>query len=126
MALGFFLGATASVAEDAIKVPSGAQVVFQEMRIDDGGGSDAVLRVRYVAPQIADTSTYGFDVIEPDLSYLCETHGLLLRSERAPDTREIVISIASEPIAFGETTPEVVQYFDVFRVDSDHCIWSGL
>jgi hypothetical protein len=84
------------------------------------------VRLRYVSDQLSDNAAFGFERIEQDFSHLCHQFGLMARTRSAPNAEQIIISMASAPTAFGETAPQVVQYFDSFRIESDRCIWDGL
>ncbi|EPX79848.1 DUF6497 family protein [Litoreibacter arenae] len=85
-----------------------------------------IVRIRLVAPGIADKEKFGFEVIEADFQSLCDSEGLRIVAESAPNAREIIVSVASGRVPFGETVPNVVQYFDAFSVDGDTCVWVGL
>ena len=117
-------------AEDgSIALPSGLVVRQHELRLEPQGAVThgvQTVRLRYVSEQLADAETFGFERIEQDFSHLCHQFGLRARGRSAPKAGQIIISMASAPTAFGESVPEVVQYFDSFRVESDRCIWEGL
>lgn len=109
--------------------PSGMTAELQDVRYEPEGAHVNVVklvRLRYVLPQIGGPNPVAFETIEPDFKYLCETDGLAHRAKSAPNAEEIVISIASAPVAFGEIAPEIVQYFDAFEVRENACIWGGL
>ena len=115
-------------ADGSVSLPSGLVVAQQEMRLEPvGAPTHAVntVRLRYVSAQLA-AAEFGFEQIEGDFTHLCTSFGLKARELSAPNAEEIIISIASQPTAFGETAPNVVQYFDAFKVEGDACIWEGL
>ncbi len=117
------------VAGAADAAPSGLVAELHDVRYEpDGAHIDVVqlVRLRYVLPQIAGEDAVAFEAIEPDFQYLCDTDGLNHLAKSAPNAEEIIISIASAPTVFGESAPEVVQYFDVFSVRENSCIWGGL
>ena len=100
-----------------------------EVLFEPAGAYDAVrrlVRIRLVAPQIVDQEQFSFDVVEPDFQVLCDSEGLRIVAEFAPNAREIVVSVASETVPFGESAPNVVQYFDLFSVEGNTCVWGGL
>ncbi|MGR3490773.1 MAG: DUF6497 family protein [Shimia sp.] len=33
------------------------------------------------------------------------------------------MSLASEPIEFGLTDPNITQFFEAFTVEDGHCVW---
>ena len=119
-----------TVAEDgSITLPSGLVVRQHELRLEPKGAPTygvQTVRLRYVSKQLADDAAFGFERIERDFSHLCHQFGLAVRGRSAPKAKQIIISMASAPTAFGESVPEVVQYFDSFLVESDRCIWEGL
>ncbi|WP_298292814.1 DUF6497 family protein [uncultured Litoreibacter sp.] len=114
-------------ADGTIALPSGLVVRLHETRLEPKGvptHSVNTVRLRYVAPNLGDT--FSFEQIEGDFTHLCATFGLMTRAQSAPDAGQIIISIASQQTAFGESAPNVVQYFDAFSVQNDACIWEGL
>jgi hypothetical protein len=119
-----------TVAEDgSIALPSGLVVRQHELRLEPQGAVThgvQTVRLRYVSEQLADEAPFGFERIEQDFLHLCHQFGLSARGRSAPMAEQIIISMASAPTAFGESVPEVVQYFDSFRVENDRCIWEGL
>ncbi len=119
-----------STAEDgSIALPSGLVVRQHELRLEPQGAVThgvQTVRLRYVSEQLADADAFGFERIEQDFLHLCHQFGLAVRGRSAPKAAQIVISMASAPTAFGESVPEVVQYFDGFLVENDRCIWEGL
>jgi hypothetical protein len=109
--------------------PSGLHAELHETIFEPAGVTAATakrMRLRYHAPEISDQSAFGFEVIEADFRWLCERDGVKFAAVSAPMVKEVVVSIASEIVAFGETAPSVVQYFDAFRIDGAACIWEGL
>ena len=126
VALCCFL-ATPVMAE--IVPPSGIRAELHETIYDPKGvptSSAKTLRLRFVAAEIADTDAFDFATLEQDFEWLCTETGLPLVAETAPMVAEIIVSISSQIVAFGETAPSVVQYFDAFRVENAACIWEGL
>ena len=119
-----------ATAEDGtITLPSGLVLRQHELRLEPQGAvSHGVhtVRLRYVSEQLGDSAAFGFERIEQDFSHLCHQFGLAVQGRSAPNAEQIIISMASAPTAFGETAPEVVQYFDSFRIEDDRCIWEGL
>ncbi len=111
-----------------VSLPSGLVVARQEIRLEPVGAPThgvQTVRLRYVSEQL-DGAAFGFEQIEGDFTHLCTSFGLRARQQSAPNAEQIIISIASQPTAFGETAPNVVQYFDAFKVEDGACIWEGL
>lgn len=119
-----------TTAEDgSIALPYGLVLRQHKLRLKPQGAVThgvQTMRLRYVSGQLSDDQAFGFDRIEQDFSHLCDQFGLTARGRSAPKAGQIIISLASVPTAFGETAPEVVQYFDSFRVENNRCIWEGL
>lgn len=107
----------------AQQAPSGLTLQLQEVRFE---AEEEVLRLRFVAPELRDLDRFGFARIEGDFQHLCDTVGLKTWDEQGRGARSIIVSLASEPVALGEAAPEVVQYFDQFRIAGDLCQWEGL
>ncbi|SFR55437.1 DUF6497 family protein [Litoreibacter janthinus] len=129
-ALLMVIGTGAFAAESKpLRAVSGVEYLPFENLFEPPGAYDAVrrmVRMRLVAPQIANRAQFGFEVIEPDFQALCESEGLRIVAEFAPNAREIVVSVASEEVPFGESAPNVVQYFDLFTVEDGTCVWGGI
>lgn len=116
-------------AKGVVTLPSGLIARQHELVLEPVGAPSALaktVRVRFVAESLADTALWGFDRIEADFEALCRSVGLQNRQVSAPNAERVVISIASEPTNFGDSVPNVVQYFDSFLVQDDTCIWEGL
>lgn len=112
-----------------ITAPSGLAFDPPEVIFEPAGVLSAQakkLRLRFVAPEIADTETYGFEALEADFEFLCTVSGLKIAQRSAPKVEQIIVSISSDPVALGETAPNVAQYFDAFSVTDGTCIWDGL
>lgn len=119
--------ALVAAADGTIALPSGLVVKLHETRLEPVGaptGSVNAVRLRYVSEQLA--TGLAFEEIEGDFTHLCATFGLMTRAQSAPNAGQVVISLASEATAFGESAPNVVQYFDSFSVQDGACIWDGL
>ncbi len=94
----------------ALTLPSGQSVTAVDA-IEDGD----VLRLRYLAPQIA--SEIDSEAALQDIDWLCANVGL----PRAGDSAQVVISLMDRVVPFGETDPEATQYFEAFNVESGSC-----
>ncbi len=111
------------------ELPSGLTHELQDVVFEPQGahmGAVRVVRVRFVQPALVGEDAISFEKLEPDFQHLCDTEGLAQKEKSAPNAQEIIISIASAPVAFGETAPDVVQYIDAFTVENGACIWAGL
>lgn len=109
----------APLAAEPVAVPSGLAVARLEVIWDEGL---EIARFRFLAPDMA---APGFDRqgLRADMEALCRTIALPETRAARPGWSEVVISLSSEPIPFGETNPEVVQSFEGYRLDGERCIW---
>ncbi|MGR3323150.1 MAG: DUF6497 family protein [Pseudooceanicola sp.] len=112
---------TATGQEEAPAVPSGIVLTLQEVRRD--AGAAGMIRFRYIAPAIAEA---GFAAVEADFPVLCETQVLTWLSMQPEPAERVVISMSERAVPFGEAVPDVVQFFEVFRLEGAACIWEGL
>ena len=113
-------------AETSLQLGSGLTVVRSDVLFEPPGAYDAarqLVRLRYVSEELPE---YSFERISGDFQELCERDGLAVADDFAPNATQLIVSLSSEPVVFGETAPNVVQYFDAFRRDGDTCIWEGL
>lgn len=112
--------AAAAAAAQPVAVPSGLAVERIETIWDEDW---RLARFRFLAPGIA---APGFDLrsLRPDMDALCRTVALPETRAARPDWDEVVISLSSVAIAFGETDPEVVQSFEGYRLEGERCIWT--
>lgn len=114
------LGLAGPAAGQPVAVPSGLDVSRIEVILDD---DLRIGRFRFLAPAIAGR---GFDLgaLRPDMDVLCRDVAAPELQAARPDWDEIVISISSVAIPFGQSDPEVAQSFEVYRLHGDTCIWS--
>ena len=123
LALAFILAATTAQAVD---VPSGQPVELQEVLVDQVSG-ETWLRFRFIAPQIArDTGAIDSVQAGPDMAFLCEAVAApyIAQYELAGDV--IVISMSDRRAEFGAADPDMTQFFELFRLNDNTCIWEGL
>ncbi len=122
------LGALVAVAttawglEESPVVPSGMAMTLQELREDVQPGGDIWLRLRYVAPELTAQS---YAHVEGDFAVLCQTQAVPHATQQGVNAVQAVISIASDPVEFGASAPEVVQFFEAFRLKDGLCIWEA-
>ncbi len=108
-----FAGLLASpAAATDVALASGLSVRLFDV-IDEG----ALLRYRFVAPEIAEIA---YDSLSDDIQTLCDDVVLPALPHEAG---EVVISLSSEELPFGDTAPEIVQYFEPFSIEDGRCMW---
>lgn len=122
---GAFAGATTVQGqEEALTVPSQTPVHLQEWLIEDKpDGLFTYARFRFVMPSLQDG--VGFDAIEADFAALCDGFALDQIAAYGAAVDRVVISLAGRETEFGQTDPEVPQFFEVYRVENGRCIWEG-
>jgi hypothetical protein len=112
-----------ALPEGPLEVPSKQLVTLQEAFYETQADGPIWLRLRFVAPRIGSgPGEYGFDVVEWDMAHLCETLGLPLAAEGGAEI--IVVSFAAAPVDFGESNPDVAQFFEAYRPGEGECIWA--
>ena len=119
------LSAPLAGAQD-IAVPSGQAITQSEVIWEtEDDTAEVWVRFRFVAPQIAGDAGISFDQAAPDLLALCETVAVPLIAADGRPVDIAVISLADQPIAFGELNSEVKQYFEAYRVTDQGCTPEG-
>jgi hypothetical protein len=96
-------------------------VTLQEVVWNAAGVAGLTLRFRFVAPAIADD--VDFEAAYADMQALCQTYAIPRMADFGPQVQQIVISLADRAVVFGETAPDVVQFFEAYRVEDGTCIW---
>ena len=118
---GLTLLACGVAAQTDVTVPSGAELSLYEARFD-GMTQPASMRFRYVQENLtADTE---YDVLSQDLLALCQTHAVPNLGENGAEIGQIIVSIANEGFEFGETRPDVIQFFEIFAYSDGQCTWA--
>lgn len=122
MALALAGPAAAAGIEQPVAVPSGQPVTFVEL-VRDAPGSGLTYRFRFIAPSIA--GAVDFDTAMGDMDFLCESFALPRLAATGPLPAQVVISLSDRPVAFGDTAPEAVQFFEAYRPDGETCVWEA-
>ncbi len=111
-----------ALPEGPLEVPSRQLVTLQEAFYEEQQDGSLWLRLRFVAPRIGSgPGEYGFDVVEWDMAHLCEVLGIPLAAEGGAEL--IVVSFANAPVGFGESNPDVAQFFEAYRPRDGECHW---
>lgn len=117
MALG---GTAACASDEPLSVPSGQPVMFHEM-LWDRPGAGLVYRFRFVAPEIGQEGR-AYEDVEVDMQHLCEAYAIPRIADTGPQPSQIVISLAQTETEFGIANPDVVQFFEAYRIEDETCI----
>ncbi|WP_219928992.1 DUF6497 family protein [Pseudoprimorskyibacter insulae] len=112
---------SAPLCADPVTVPSGQPVEFLDM-IWDQPGPGLFYRYRFVAPEIGQQGRE-FSDVAGDLEFLCNQYALPRVAETGPQPSQIVISLSSAPLEFGQADPDIVQFFEAYSVENGRCIW---
>ncbi|WP_306446833.1 DUF6497 family protein [Falsiruegeria mediterranea] len=111
------------VAEASLPVPSGQPIYLDNVLLDENPG-ELWLRFRFVAPKIGQTvGRVGYDVSAVDMDHLCETLAVPYVLQRELVPARVVISLSDKAVAFGESAPDVTQFFEAYRLENARCIW---
>ena len=115
--LAVLLTLPALAQEAQIALPSGRVVTFHDV-IEEPDSS----RYRFLEPDLAMVvDVIGYDVLEADMRYLCETFALDRIEGGMP--AQIFISISDRPVEFGTQDPDATQVFEAYRPEDGTCIW---
>lgn len=119
------LSAAATTAwgqEEPPTVPSGLVMTLQEVLEETQPDGTLWLRLRYVAPEL--TLKTRAD-LQDDFDVLCADYALTYEPVTRMPAAQAVISIASTPVEFGTTAPDIPQYFEAYRLEDGQCIWEA-
>lgn len=106
-----------------ITLPSGQVVQLQDVVWNAPGPAGLTLRFRFIAPAIAESGgTVDFDTASTDMLWLCESYALSRVPVTGPQPAQIVISLSDRPVAFGETAPDVTQFFEAYSLTDGRCV----
>lgn len=107
-----------------IDVPSGQLVTLQDVIWNEVGPTGLTMRFRFVAPQIAkDAAAVDAETALADMQALCEGFALSRIADFGPKPGQIIISLSDKPIPFGESAPDVTQFFEAFTIQDGTCVW---
>ena len=106
-----------------VDVPSGQEVVWQDTIWNVPGPEGMVMRFRFVAPGIAPDAGIDFDTASADMQHLCDSFAIPRLSDFGAGAQQVVISLSASPVEFGATAPDVVQFFESYRVEDGTCQW---
>jgi hypothetical protein len=107
-------------AEGAIAVPSGREVRLIDVVTNAPGPAGAVARFRFLAPGLTAAEV---GASADDMQALCDSYALPRIDGMVPEPQQIIVSLSAEAVPFGQAAPDVVQFFEAYRVEGDTCIW---
>jgi hypothetical protein len=102
-------------------VPSGQSITLQDIFWEEG--DDLILRVRFIAPQIARAGgTVDHDTAGMDMLHLCQTYVLPQISGGVDTPSQIILTLSDIAVPFGDANPEATQFFEAYSFDGSACI----
>jgi len=107
-----FSGADAQPADDL--------AILQEV-LTEATPEGAVWRFRFVDPTLARAPDYA--VLADRMTDLCQRIALPQIPRPLDQISRVVVSIATQASGFGTTDPDLTQYFEAYRIETDRCIW---
>jgi hypothetical protein len=54
---------------------------------------------------------------------VCDTFALPRTDGMVPAPQQIIITFMTAAVPFGEPAPDVVQFFESFRIENGACVW---
>jgi hypothetical protein len=112
--------AIAPAAAQDIATPSGQTVSLYDVVLDD---ETRTARFRFLAPEIgASGGGRTFEDVQVDFEWLCHQAALPALASNGWEVAIVVISMSEREVIFGETAPDIVQFFEGFRVEPGACI----
>jgi len=111
------LAAAPAVAAQDLAVPSGQPLKLMERRMEE---APAMARFRFLAPEL---EARGFAAVAEDFAALCDGYARPALAAEGVAVDRVVISLSAQDVPFGESAPDVTQFFEVFRLSEDGCIW---
>jgi hypothetical protein len=74
---------------------------------------------------VPDLSTNDVETTADDMQALCDGYALPRVEGMVPKPQQVIISLASEAVPFGQPAPEVVQFFEAYRIADGACVWAA-
>lgn len=120
LALALVAACKEDMPEGGIELPSGRVVTLIDVITTAPGPEGATARFRFLDESLQEADAEG---AVADMQALCDTYALPRTKGTVPEPQQIVISISSEVVRFGETAPDVVQFFEAYAPEEEVCIW---
>ena len=127
MSSGRWIGAVALAAlpahaQEAVTTLSGQTVTLAEVVWDAAGPEGLVARFRFVVPGIGAGGAVDAEAALADMAELCTSYALpRVLSGTGPLPVQIILSMSERDVAFGDASPDTVQYFEVFDITEGTC-----
>lgn len=118
------LATTAGAMEDSPVVPSGLKLQLQEVFLDAMQDGTEALRLRYVAPDVG-RAPFEYAALADDFEMICNQIALPMLADAGQGADQIIVSFSSHETEFGVANPDATQYFEVFTLENNTCIWEA-
>lgn len=113
----------AAGAAGTLSVPSGQPVTLLDVIWNEPGPMGLTFRFRFVAPEIAPGGRIDAMTAAADMAALCQDFAVPRIDPNGPQPAQVIISLSDRPVPFGESSPEVTQFFEAYRIEDGTCIW---
>jgi Family of unknown function (DUF6497) len=114
------LAACQEEAGPKVEVPSGRNLSLIDVITNAPGPSGAAARFRFLAP---DLTAEDVETAMEDMQAVCDTFALPRTEGTVPAPQQIIITFMNAAVPFGEPAPDVVQFFESFRIENGACVW---
>ncbi len=102
-------------------LPSGMEAELLEGFVEVQPDGERWARFRYIMPALSGGA--GYDSVQQDFAVLCDAAALPMLDAAAEEVSLVVVSLMDKPLEFGQSDPETIQFFEVFTIRDDRCIW---
>lgn len=103
-----------------VDVPSGRALSLVDVITNAPGPAGAAARFRFLVP---DLSAEDAETALADMQVVCDSFALERTRGTVPEPQQIIITFMSAEVPFGDAAPDVVQFFESFRVKNGACVW---
>lgn len=103
-----------------VDVPSGRALSLVDVITNAPGPAGAAARFRFLVP---DLSAEDAETALADMQVVCDSFALERTRGTVPEPQQIIITFMSAEVPFGDAAPDVVQFFESFRVKNGTCVW---
>jgi Family of unknown function (DUF6497) len=103
-----------------VEVPSGRELSLIDVVTNAPGPTGAAARFRFLAPGLAAEDA---ETANADMQVVCDSFALARTDGMVPEPQQIIITFMGAAVPFGEPAPDVVQFFESFRIENGACVW---
>jgi Family of unknown function (DUF6497) len=102
-----------------VEVPSGRELALIDVITNAPGPEGAAARFRFLAPGLAPDDV---ETANADMQVVCDTFALERTDGMVPEPQQIIITFMGAAVPFGEAAPDVLQFFESFRIENGGCV----